>query len=124
MVKSAQRRILRQRNPNRFYNVRIDGRSISDDRVEDALNFIAVYIFIVAVGSILLTAFGNDLQTSFSGAVACLGNVGPGFSKIGSLDNYNCMNAVSKIVCVVLMFLGRLEIFEILQLFYNHRSTT
>ena len=122
MAKSVQRRILRQSNPNRFYNVKIDGRSISDDRVEDALNFIAVYIFIVAVGSLLLTSFGNDLQTSFSGAVACLGNVGPGFAKVGSLDNYGSLNIATKIVSVILMFLGRLEIFEILQLFYNHRK--
>ena len=123
MVKSAQRRILRQRNPNRFYTVRIDGRSISDDRVEDALNFIAVYLMIVAVGSLLYTAFGNDLQTSFSGAVACLGNVGPGFGKVGSLDNFGPLNTPTKVVSVVLMFLGRLEIFEILQLFYKHRDT-
>ena len=122
MAKSVQRRILRQRNPNRFYNVRIDGKSISDDRVEDALNFIAVYIFIVAVGSVLLTAFGNDLQTSFSGAVACLGNVGPGFGKVGSVCNFSGMNAATKIVCFILMLLGRLEIFEILQLFYSHRN--
>ena len=122
LAKSVQRRILRQRNPNRFYNVRIDGRSISDDRVEDALNFIAVYILIVAVGCVLFTAFGNDLQTSFSGAVACMGNVGPGFGKVGSVNNYSSLNAATKFVGVVLMLLGRLEIFEILQLFYNHRK--
>ena len=122
LAKSVQRRILRQRNPNRFYNVRIDGRSISDDRVEDALNFIAVYILIVAVGCVLFTAFGNDLQTSFSGAVACMGNVGPGFGKVGSVNNYSSLNAATKFVGVLLMLLGRLEIFEILQLFYNHRK--
>ena len=124
MVKSVQRRILRQRNPNRFYNVRIDGKSISDDRVEDALNFIAVYIAIVAIGSLLFTSFGNDLQTSFSGAVACLGNVGPGFGKVGAAYNFSPLNAATKIVSVILMLLGRLEIFEILQLFYNHRNNT
>ena len=122
LAKSVQRRILRQRNPNRFYNVRIDGKSISDDRVEDALNFIAVYILIVAVGCVLFTAFGNDLQTSFSGAVACMGNVGPGFGKVGSVNNYSSLNAATKFVGVVLMLMGRLEIFEILQLFYNHRK--
>ena len=122
LAKSVQRRILRQRNPNRFYNVRIDGRSISDDRVEDALNFIAVYLLIVAVGCVLFTAFGNDLQTSFSGAVACMGNVGPGFGKVGSVSNYSSLNAATKFVGVLLMLLGRLEIFEILQLFYNHRK--
>ena len=122
LFKSVQRRILRQRNPNRFYNVRIDGRSISDDRVEDALNFIAVYLLIVAVGCVLFTAFGNDLQTSFSGAVACMGNVGPGFGKVGSVSNYSSLNAATKFVGVLLMLLGRLEIFEILQLFYNHRK--
>ena len=122
MAKSVQRRILRQRNPNRFYDVRIDGRSISDDRVEDALNFIAVYILIAALGCLLFTGFGNDLQTSFSGSVACLGNVGPGFGKVGSVYNFSSLNAPTKVVSVALMFMGRLEIFEILQLFYSHRK--
>ena len=122
MAKSVQVRILQQRNPNRFYSVRIDGRSVGHDKVEDALNFIAVYILLVAVGSLCFTGFGNDLQTSFSAAVACLGNVGPGFGQVGSMNNYGAMNAATKIVGVILMFLGRLEIFQILQLFYGHRS--
>ena len=124
MAKSVQRRILVQRNPNRFYNVRIDGRSISDEKVEDALNFIAVYIVLIAIGSLLLTSFGNDLQTSFSAAVACLGNVGPGFGQVGSVSNYNALNTATKAVGIMLMFLGRLEIFEILQLFYSHRNNS
>ena len=61
-------------------------------------------------------------QPSFSAAVACLGNVGPGFSKVGSMNNYATLNAATKAVGIMLMFLGRLEIFEILQLFYSHRS--
>ena len=122
MAKSVQRRILIQRNPNRFYNVRIDGRSISDEKVEDALNFIAVYIVLIALGSLLLTGFGNDLQTSFSAAVACLGNVGPGFGQVGSVSNYNALNNATKVVGIILMFMGRLEIFEILQLLYSHRK--
>ena len=122
MVKSVERRIMQQRNPNRFYNVRIDGRSVSDEKVEDALNFIAVYFLFIALGSLLNTAFGNDLQTSFSAAVACLGNVGPGFGKVGSMTNYSSLNAATKCVSFILMFLGRLEIFEILQLFYSHRN--
>ena len=122
MAKSVQVRILQQRNPNRFYSVRIDGRSVSQDKVEDALNFIAVYMLLVAVGCLCFTGFGNDLQTSFSAAVACLGNVGPGFSKVGSMNNYATLNAATKAVGIMLMFLGRLEIFEILQLFYSHRS--
>ena len=73
-------------------------------------------------GGIRFTGFGNDLQTSFSAAVACLGNVGPGFSKVGSMNNYATLNAATKAVGIMLMFLGRLEIFEILQLFYSHRS--
>ena len=90
--------------------------------MEDALNFIAVYMLLVAVGCLCFTGFGNDLQTSFSAAVACLGNVGPGFSKVGSMNNYATLNAATKAVGIMLMFLGRLEIFEILQLFYSHRS--
>ena len=38
------------------------------------------------------------------------------------MTNYSSLNAATKCVSFILMFLGRLEIFEILQLFYSHRN--
>ena len=61
---------------------------------------------------------GVDLLTSFSAAVACIGNVGPGFGEVGSLDNYSGLPVLSRFVNTLLMLFGRLEIFGLVQLFF------
>ncbi|MBQ7297967.1 MAG: TrkH family potassium uptake protein, partial [Alistipes sp.] len=53
----------------------------------------------------------------FTGAVACMGNVGPGFGEIGSMNNFAAMPTVMKGVDALLMLFGRLEIFGLIQLF-------
>ena len=36
-------------------------------------------------------------MTSFSGAVASIGNVGPGFGEVGSMDNFSALPGVFKL---------------------------
>ena len=57
---------------------------------------------------------GIDLTTSFTGAVASMGNVGPGFGEVGSMDNFSAMPAAFKVSNSLLMLLGRLELMPIL----------
>ena len=66
----------------------------------------------------MVAAFGHDLLTAFSSSVACLGNVGPGFGAVGSLDNYAGLPVAVRLIDTVLMLLGRLEIFGLIQLFF------
>ena len=79
--------------------------------------FIVSYLMLILVGSLIGTLFGLDLMTAFTGAVACIGNVGPGFGEVGSMDNFAAMPSVMKGVDSLLMLFGRLEIFGLLQLF-------
>ena len=59
---------------------------------------------------LLLTAFGATLST--------LGNIGPGFGGVGPLENYADIPAPGKILLMLLMLLGRLEIYAILILLF------
>ena len=75
--------------------------------------FIVAYLLLILIGTILCTLFGVDLMTSFSGCVASIGNVGPGFGGVNSMANYGDLPAIVKFTA--LMLLGRLEIFGLLQ---------
>jgi trk system potassium uptake protein TrkH len=59
-----------------------------------------------------------DLLTAFSSSVAFIGNVGPGFGTVGSLDNYAELPSLLKIQGSVLMLMGRLEIFGFIQFLF------
>lgn len=63
--------------------------------------------------------YGMDLTSGISAAFACIGNVGPGFGDEGSFGNYAGIPGIAKIGSIVLMLLGRLEIFPILFVLRN-----
>jgi len=43
---------------------------------------------LLAVSTFLVAATGVDIVTSFTTALACMGNVGPGLGAVGPADNY------------------------------------
>lgn len=101
-------------NPRRVMGTRIDGRVVSERTLSDAMKFTLVYGALIFVGALVNTLFGLDVETGVSAAVACLGNVGPGFGGVGSLGNYSSLPDVLKFTSSLLMIAGRLEIFPIL----------
>jgi trk system potassium uptake protein TrkH len=52
-----------------------------------------------------------------SGVGATLNGVGPGLGTIGAVENYSHFQPASKMLFVLLMLLGRLELYVILVLF-------
>ena len=117
-VKTLRARLKLQQHPNAIIRVRVDGVLQEDEVVHTAMIFIVIYVLLILLGTLFNTLFGTDLETGFSAAVACIGNVGPGFGAVGSMDNSAGLPAVLKFSSTVLMLLGRLEIFGLIQLFF------
>jgi len=59
----------------------------------------------------------EKLMDLASGVGATLNGVGPGLGTIGAVENYSHFQSVSKLLFVLLMLLGRLELYVILVLF-------
>lgn len=101
-------------NPYKYAYVRLDGSTKTDDEVSSVMSFIMLYILIVGIGMLVYTFGGMDFQTGLSASIACMGNVGPGFGVIGSMGNYAGLSDFLKVFSIILMLLGRLEIYPIL----------
>jgi len=55
-----------------------------------------------------------DFLTALSGAVATLGNVGPGLGDvIGPSGNYASLPDAAKWTCIIAMLIGRLELLSV-----------
>ena len=80
--------------------------------------FIITYVVLIFLGTFVNALFGLDLITSFSSSVTCIGNVGPGFGEVGSMDNFSSMPAILKLQGSLLMLMGRLEIFGFIQFLF------
>ena len=116
-TKMMAARLQQQRHPNAVIRVRLDGMIQESDTLHTVMVFVVAYFMLILIGALLGTLFGLDLTTAFTGAVACMGNVGPGFGEIGSMNNFAAMPTVMKGVDALLMLFGRLEIFGLIQLF-------
>ena len=111
-------RIRRQQHPNAVIRIRVDGVAQESDTLNSVVVFIVAYIALMLVATFTNTLFGQDLMTAFTSAVACIGNVGPGFGDVGSMGNFADIPAILKLQDSFLMLMGRLEIFGFIQLFF------
>ncbi|WP_295991065.1 TrkH family potassium uptake protein [uncultured Alistipes sp.] len=117
-AKMMRLRVKQQQHPNAVLRIRLNGAVQESEVLHAVMIFVVAYMGILLAGTLLGTMAGLDLTTSFSGAVACLGNVGPGFGAVGSMNNYGAMPGFMKVVDSLLMLLGRLELFGLIQLFF------
>lgn len=117
-VKMIRNRLRSQQHPNAIFRTKVDGIPQDHDMLNSVMVFTMAYIMIIALGTVINTMFGSDLLTGFSSSVACMGNVGPGFAEVGTMSNYAAQPIGIKINLTVLMLLGRLEIFGLIQLFF------
>lgn len=113
LVKSFFLQFKKLMHPNGVFAVRIDSRAIDGDLVSKSVLYIAVYLAIALISTILLILFGVDLTEAFSGTVAAMGNVGPGLGKVGSVGNFGYLPDAAKWVLSAAMLLGRLEIYAL-----------
>lgn len=117
-MKMMRARLRQQQHPNAIIRLRLDGVIQETEALHSVMIFIVAYLMLILAGTVFGTIFGVDLMTSFSGAVASIGNVGPGFGEVGSMDNFSALPGVFKLSNSLLMLLGRLEIFGFIQLFF------
>ncbi len=111
-------RIRRQQHPNAVIRIRVDGVVQDEDMLDSVVVFIVTYIALLLLATFTNTLFGQDMLTAFTSAVACMGNVGPGFGEVGSMSNFADIPAILKIQDSILMLMGRLEIFGFIQLLF------
>ena len=112
--KMMRTRLRQQQHPNAIIRIRLDGVIQENEALHAVMIFIVTYLMFILAGTVFGTMLGVDLTTSFTGAVASMGNVGPGFGEVGSMDNFSAMPAAFKVSNSLLMLLGRLELMPIL----------
>jgi trk system potassium uptake protein TrkH len=116
-IKNIKGSFTKMLHPNIITPIRMNGKPVPEKTGITVLSFIALYLFIFAVGTIIITMTGLDLVTAVSATASSLGNVGPGLGQIGPMFNYSALPESSKFIFSILMITGRLEIITVLALF-------
>lgn len=118
MLKRSKTEFRKMIHPKAMINTQYSGKSISESLVVNVLQYFFLHIIIIFLGTIILTAVDLDLITALSATASCMGNIGPGFGLVGPTQNYAFISDTGKYVLSLLMFLGRLEIYPVLILFF------
>lgn len=116
LLKNTGNELYRSVHPNAIRSVRINGNIVSPDVVDKVIAFLCIYVMIISVGGIVLTAFGLPIVDSFFNSFSCVSNIGLGADTTG-MGGFAGMPDIAKWVLSFLMLTGRLEIFTVLILF-------
>ena len=116
LCKASRQEAAKLFSPRRATAITMDGQMLDTATIRTTLVFFALYMF-TTLGSVLLVSLdGFDLETNFSGVVACISNIGPGLGLVGPAGNFSAYSGFSKIVLSLDMLIGRLEVFPMLML--------
>lgn len=102
--------------PAGVFRIRINGEVLKKNVVYAISGFVMLYITLLLVTTLMVSASGQDLVTSFSTALVTLGNIGPGFGRVGPALNYAFYPPWLKVFLSFIMMMGRLEIYTVLVL--------
>lgn len=117
LFKAIRKELLLYLHPNAVKRVKMDGKSIPHEVVRSTNIFMSTYVLIFAVSVLIISLDNFDMITNFTGVAATLNNIGPGLELVGPAGNFNMFSYPSKIVLILDMLAGRLEIFPLLLLF-------
>ena len=113
-LKAAWREVRLIFSPSTVISVMVGRAPVPEGVVRSVAGFFILYLSSWGLGTVVLTLVGGeDLVTSATAAAATLGNIGPGLEAVGPMENFGFFPAVSKLIMVLLMWLGRLEVYSI-----------
>jgi len=102
---------------NAVVPVKLNGRTVPENLNLNMLLFIILYLIITLAGILIILLTGSPLNEAAGAAVSAMTNVGSGLSEAGNYGHYATLTGVARITMVVLMIVGRLEIYTVLILF-------
>lgn len=113
IMKNEVARIL---HPNAVLPVKYNDKPISVEILGQVVIFVLQYFMIFAASAIVITLIEQNHTLGLTSAITAIGNIGPGFGAIGPMQSFEHMHAISKVILMLDMLVGRLEIIPFLVL--------
>ncbi len=117
VIKHIGREMGRVIRPQAVARIKLGRQALDEGVVANILTFVMIFFAVFAIMSFVMTFFTPDLETATSAVVASLGNIGPGLGAVGAAETYAFIAAPGKLVLIVCMLLGRLELYTVLVMF-------
>ncbi|MBE6878752.1 MAG: TrkH family potassium uptake protein [Ruminococcaceae bacterium] len=116
MFRVIRREIHHIIHPRSVQVVKLDGKVVEEKTIHSILTFIGCYFLIIMAGAVVVSLDGFGFSESFTVALTCVSNIGPGLGVFGPAGNFSTLSDFCKYFLSFCMIIGRLEIFPILVL--------
>ena len=117
ILKGIRRNMAQVLKPQKVEVIRVNKKPVEEKILAGTNAYLCAYVVIMVVSFLLVSVDGFSVITNFSAVLSCFNNIGPGFDAVGPVCNFSIYSPFSKIVLIINMLAGRLEIFPILVLF-------
>ena len=115
VFKSMKSEILKILHPNAVVNIKIDNKTVPTETARQIVVFVFFYFLIFGLTAILISILEHNSAVGLTGAISSLGNIGPGVAvSTGPMGNYDDLTLYSKLIFIVNMLVGRLELIPFL----------
>ena len=114
IFKSINQEIKRMIHPRSVSAVKFEGKTLDKTTINGLSAYLAIYVILFITVVLFISFEPFDFETTFSAALSCFNNIGPGIGAVGPMGSYADYSAFSKIVLSFAMLFGRLEIYPLL----------
>ncbi|MFW6046165.1 MAG: potassium transporter TrkG, partial [Natronomonas sp.] len=125
VTKTIRRELFTTGHPDVVKPVRLGGNVVEEDAIRGIMVFTLLYILLFGFAAVFIALdtarIGIQLSVieAVSASLATIGNIGPGFGRVGPFGSYLFFSDASKLVMIFLMWVGRLEIVPVLAIFIS-----
>ncbi|MBO7703279.1 MAG: TrkH family potassium uptake protein [Solobacterium sp.] len=117
LLKSCRRNFHQNMHPNEVRKVRVNHAPVDEKVMNNVNGYLVFYVGVLIVSFLIVSLDGFSVETNISAVMATFNNIGPGFDAVGPTCNFSAYSNLSKLVMILDMLAGRLELLPILVLF-------
>ncbi len=116
--KYLRREISQIIHPQAVLPLKIDRKTVPNDIQRQILGFLLFYLAMATISALAVTIIEGDAAVGLVGTAATIGNIGPGFGEIGPMGSFGTLAPASKIIFILNMVVGRLELIPFLAMLH------
>ena len=117
LFRFARTALTRIFHPHAVVPVMYNKKAVEDQEIERVFGFFFLYLLTFLIGVFVLCCLNNDFSLSIYLSAANLGNIGPIVGNYTAQFAYSGLSTASQMFLILLMLMGRLEIYSFLVIF-------
>lgn len=116
LLKSIKKELSLMIHPREVKKIRMDGHVVKPEVLQSSHVYLVLYCGIFLLSILLISIDNFDFTTNFTAVAATFNNIGPGLAGVGPMSNFDIYSTFSKVVLMIGMLIGRLELYPIMLL--------